>query len=357
VLERWGQLTGKQLLDAGLDREDIEEGEIYDAVIWMTTDGDVLKAAPSTVDGVPIPFYFFQPYTDESSFWPEGLPEIIRDCQEAINASARMILDNSAITAGPQIGINMDAVRDDIDVTNVHPFKVWPFESAEDLRTAFQVWSIPSATSETMAIMEKFAQISDEVSVPRFMRGDNAGVEGAGETASGLSMLMSSASLPIKDMVAGFDAGITEPFIKALYRWNMRFHDDDRIKGDYAVAARGSTSLMAQELMGQKLMQSMSILSAPPMQGMVDFEKTLEYVIRALNLPDDIQLTKQEMERRQMDQMMKAKQAELQAVMQEMQKQGISPQQALMMLAQKTMQGMPEGAGSSQGGPLPGVRS
>ncbi|TVM35612.1 hypothetical protein DQK91_02810 [Oceanidesulfovibrio marinus] len=350
VLERWGQLTGQQLLDAGLDRDDIEESDTYDAVIWMTKDGTVLKAAPVPVDGVGIPFYFFQPYEDESSFWSESLPEIIRDPQEAINAAARATLDNAAICTGPQIGVNMSALQAGEDPTNVHPFKVWMFESVEDMKSAFQVYTLPSYTKEHMAIMEKFSQVSDEVSVPRFMRGDNAGVDGAGDTASGLSMLMSSATLPIKDTVAKFDSGVTEPFIRALYRWNMRFHDDERIKGDYSVIARGSTSLLAQELMGRRLMEAMSVLFSPALAEQTDREKVYEYVVRALNLPDDIQMDQEEVERQRMQVFMQQKRAELQAVMEELEKKGIPPEQALMQMAQSSMAVLQQ-ANAQGGGP------
>ena len=333
ILERWGQVTGQELLACGLEREEIEESESYDAVIWMTQDGRVLKAAPVPVDGVSIPFYFFQPYEDEASFWGESLPEIIRDCQEAINAAARVTLDNAAITAGPQIGVNVSAMQNHEDATDVYPFKVWMFESAEDLQNSFKVFTLPSATAESMAIMEKFSQLSDEVSVPRFMRGDNSGVSGAGDTASGLSMLMGSAALPIKDVVSTFDSGVTEPFIRALYRWNMRFNDDERVKGDYSVIARGSTSLMAQELMGRRLMEAMSVLFSQALAEQTDRVKVYEYVVRALNLPDDIQMDQEEVERQKMEEVLRIKRAELQAALEEMQRRGVPPEQALMMIA------------------------
>jgi hypothetical protein len=61
-------------------------------------------------------------------------------------------------------------------------------------------------------------------------------------------MLMSAASVTLKDQVKLFDEGITKPFITAMYHWNMQFSPKPELKGDFKVRARGWTGLVAREL-------------------------------------------------------------------------------------------------------------
>ena len=74
-----------------------------------------------------------------------------------------------------------------------------------------------------------------------YMSGDNA-TSGAAGTSSGLSMLMGAVNIVIKDLLTSFDEGVTIPFIQALYHWNMQFHADPKIKGDFDIVATGSAS-------------------------------------------------------------------------------------------------------------------
>ena len=84
------------------------------------------------------------------------------------------------------------------------------------------------------------------------MNGENV-ASGAAGTSSGLSMLMGAVNIVIKDLITAWDEGITQPFIRAMYAWNMKFNSDDSIKGDYDVVATGSASLIAKEVRARQL--------------------------------------------------------------------------------------------------------
>jgi hypothetical protein len=99
-----------------------------------------------------------------------------------------------------------------------------------------------------------FENNADEVTaIPRYMNGDTAG--GAAGTSSGLSMLMGNVNIVLKDLVSSWDEGVTRSFIQGLYFWNMQFHPDNKIKGDFDVKARGVSSLVAKEVRAQALDQ------------------------------------------------------------------------------------------------------
>lgn len=69
---------------------------------------------------------------------------------------------------------------------------------------------------------------------------------GAGETASGLSMLMGASNILLKDRVKDFDEYVSAPFIRAMYRFNMQWNPREEIKGDYEVVATGRSRLSAK---------------------------------------------------------------------------------------------------------------
>jgi hypothetical protein len=115
-----------------------------------------------------------------------------------------------------------------------------------------------------MGMIQFFMGAADEVTaIPRYMYGDSQNVGGAGKTASGLSMLMGAANVTVKDQIKNFDDGITLPFIKGLYFWNMEFNPKNNIKGDYEVTAKGSTSLIAKEVKAESLITFMNVTNNP----------------------------------------------------------------------------------------------
>jgi hypothetical protein len=123
------------------------------------------------------------------------------------------------------------------------------------------------------------------------MYGDSQNVGGAGKTASGLSMLMGAANVTVKDQIKNFDDGITLPFIKGLYFWNMEFSPKENIKGDYQVMAKGSTSLIAREVKAESLIQFMNVTNNPTDLMYTKRDNVLREYTRVLDL-DDMDLIK-----------------------------------------------------------------
>ncbi|MFP3670459.1 hypothetical protein SB717_35820, partial [Priestia sp. SIMBA_032] len=62
-----------------------------------------------------------------------------------------------------------------------------------------------------------------------------------------LSMLMESANKGIKDAIRHIDRGVVRRVIEALWLFNMRYSDDNAIKGDCKVVARGANAMLQRE--------------------------------------------------------------------------------------------------------------
>ena len=212
----------------------------------------------------------------------------MRDVQELINSAFRAMLDNAAISAGPQVEVNMDLMSEDEDLRDFYPFKVWVRTGVgqDASAPAIRMLDFPSYTGEFERMIEMFRNYGDEVtSIPRYMWGEASG--SAARTASGLSMLMGSANVTIKDQVKNFDDGITKPFITAMYYWNMQFSTDEDIKGDYSVIAQGTSSLMAKEVRSQSLISFAQMTAAPADASIVKRPQLIRAIAESLDLDED----------------------------------------------------------------------
>jgi len=253
VLERWGYLDGQQLRDAGVDVPEERAHESFFSNVWLLPNGQIIKAVLQPINGVTWPYHIYYFDKDESSIFAEGLASIMRDDQTMLNASTRLMLDNAAITSGPQLEVTPGLLTSMEKVDEFNPWKVWLRNNASPGQRAVHAIELPSRLPELSAMAQMFENNADEVSaIPRYMSGENA-TSGAAGTAAGMSMLIGNVNIVIKDLISNWDEGVTISFIKGLYHWNMQFSSDDAIKGDFDVKARGTASLVAKEVRARAL--------------------------------------------------------------------------------------------------------
>lgn len=321
VLERWGWLTGEQLAAAGVEVQEERKHESFFANVWVLPDGQVIKTAIRPINGVTWPYHFYYFDKDETSIFGEGLAAIMRDDQTMINAATRMILDNAALTASPMMEVNIGLLAKVEDATRLGPRKVWLRNSQNPGQRAVVPVELPSRLGELNSIVQMFDANADEVSaVPRYMSGENVG-NGAAGTASGMSMLMGAVNIVIKDLVTAWEEGVMQPFLTAMYRWNMQFNPDPEIKGDYNIKARGSSSLVAKEIRTRQLNEFALTTSNPMDAPFVKRDKLLRYRAEANELADVVK-TEEEVKAEQdgsQNQMMQVQMQEMQLRMAKMQ--------------------------------------
>jgi hypothetical protein len=166
-----------------------------------------------------------------------------------------------------------------------------------------------------MAVYEKFAVLADEYTgIPRYMTGGSA-TGGAARTASGMSMLMTNAGKSIKQVIANIDEHVIKPCVDRLYYYNMRYSDDADLKGDVDIVARGAASVLEKEQAQQRRNEFLSIaLNSPAAQQVVGMEGIAELLRQAagtLDMNVDKIVPSADV--------MKAKQAEQEAMLQQQQ--------------------------------------
>lgn len=249
ALEFWGKVTGKMLVEWGVDEEEIEDqAREYDANVWLV--GNYVIKAVLNYDPLGE-----KPYAKTSfikrpgSFWGSGIPEIIEDIQNVCNAAARALVNNMGISSGPQVEVNLERIPPNEDITQLHPWKIWqvtndPFGSSAPAVRFTQ----PDDNANTlMAVYDRFSKLADDHSgIPSYMYGD-LNVQGAGRTASGLSMLMGSAGKGIRQVVMHIDSDVIKPIVHRQFVYNMRYDEDESIKGDVEIQAKGAVNLAVKE--------------------------------------------------------------------------------------------------------------
>lgn len=256
LYEYWGTLDAVDLRECGINVPDEESDLVIEVNVWGLGGYAVKIALAEGASDMYSLFYFEK---DETSIYGDGLPRIMRHSQEAISASARMILDNGAVTAGPQMEVNHSLLMPGQNITKFRPRKLWWREGRgmESQWPAIRPIQFDSHITELKAIMDTFRQLADEETcLPTWMISSPSSTN---ETAQGSSMRMGMLSISVKDIVRNFDT-FTEKVIKSVYEWNMDFNPRDDIKGDYTIRAKGVSSLVGKELRMQAMSQMRSVL-------------------------------------------------------------------------------------------------
>ncbi len=123
-------------------------------------------------------------------------------------------------------------------------------------------------------------QMADELTnLPMLMQGQQGQ---APDTVGGMQMMLNNASVVLRRIARLFDDRVTEPHIRRYYEWLMEYGEDDSIKGDFQIDARGSTALVERDIQNQAILQ-MGALVGNPSFG-IDPEKWIQEALKAQRL-------------------------------------------------------------------------
>lgn len=265
-LEFSGPVRGKDLIEWGMEEKDVPDvDKDYEASVWLIGQW-VIKAQinPDPLNRRP---YYKTSYEEvPGSYWGLGLPDLLEDVQGVANAAVRSLVNNMGMASGPNVGINVDRLPPGEDLTNIHPWKIWQFQDSQvgANTPAIEFFQPNSNVNELLTVVDKFYQFADDFSmVPRYLGGSADIAGGVGRTASGMSMLMNAANKGMKGVVSNIDLAVMTPMLESLYNFNMLFSDDQTIKGDSQVIARGAVSLMQLESLQLRRNEFLQVTANP----------------------------------------------------------------------------------------------
>jgi hypothetical protein len=286
VLEYWGVLDTELAEQADIELPDeVEDRDEVQVNVWICN-GQILRLVINPFTPTRIPYsavpYELNPY----GFFGIGVAENMEDTQLLMNGFMRMAVDNGALSGNLLIEIDETNLVPGQDLS-VYPGKVFRRQGGQ-VGAAIHGTKFPNVSNELLMMFDKARQLSDEATgIPSYSHGVG-GVMGVGRTASGMSMLMGAAAQNIKAVVRNLDDYLLAPLGKALFAFNMQFSFDQQYtKGDLSVIARGTESLMRNEIRSQRLLQFMQMTANQQMAPFVKYDFILRELAASMDLDED----------------------------------------------------------------------
>ena len=248
VINYWGSVPGRILLDWGMDQSQVPDADLdYDINAWFVEGTKYVVKAVINKTGI-------KPYSKAcferipGAFWGKSLPEILRDDQDMCNGTVRAIQNNEAFSSLPISEVDISKV---VDGENTH--ELWAGRTFQtdtkgmNSGPVVRFYQPPSVVGELLSVYEKFSRSMGEKSgIPDFVHGNTRG-GGVTSTASGISMFLGMAGKIINDLINDIDTEIVATTIERTYNYNMLYDSDISIKGDANVVIRGISALSVKE--------------------------------------------------------------------------------------------------------------
>lgn len=292
--EMWifhGHCMRQQLQAMGVELDHDAEEQLP-AMAVMINDR-LVKAVLSPLESGEFPYDVLAWQRRPGMPWGIGISRQIRTVQRMINANTRAMMDNSGLSAAPQIVIGNGITPVD-GVFSIRPGKLWRAEAGSDVQDvtkAFASFSVTSVQNELMNIIQ-FAQkmAEDTTGMPAMLQGIRGD---APQTLGGMQMQNNNATSVLRRLAKRFDDYMTRPHIQRYFDWMMSYSDDDSIKGDFEIEVRASSALVERDAQQQFLMSLLQASANPVYE--LDPAKLAAELCRGQRLdPKNFQLTEEQ---------------------------------------------------------------
>lgn len=282
VLEFWGSIEVTLLKENGVKvPKELENADELQANIWYCN-GRILRMVLNPFKPARIPYYAVPYELNPYSLFGIGIAENMDDTQTLMNGFMRMAVDNAVLSGNLVFEVDETNLTPGQDLS-VYPGKVFRRQGGAPGQAIFGT-KFPNVSNENLQLFDKARVLADEsTGLPSFSHGQT-GVSGVGRTASGISMLMNAASGGVKTVIKNLDDYLLRPLGEAFFSFNMQFDFDPEIKGDLEVKARGTESLMANEVRSQRLMQFLQVASSPALAPYAKFPYIIREIAKSMDL-------------------------------------------------------------------------
>lgn len=307
--EYWGEVDHEDLAACGVKTGEKDPLRSISACVVLINN-TVVKAFLNPLDGGEIPYDYYVWEKCAGSVWGYGVPYLMRAQQRVLNAAWRQMMDNSGVSSGPQIVLNPNVIQPADKQWQLTSRKIWwATDEIDDVRKAFATFEFDSHQKELAAIIQMATELADqETGVPMLLQGENGS---APDTVGGMQMLMNSANVVLRRLVKQFDDQITRPHIRRYYDYNMLYNEDEEVKGDFSIDARGSSALLIRDIQNQAFLNLLAA-GANPIYGMfLDTQKLFEKALQAQHI-DPAEVFKSEEEIEQLKEQQKAAEGQAQ---------------------------------------------
>jgi len=300
--EYWGEVDHEDLEACGIKLGEKDILRTVNACVVMIN-STIVKAFLNPLDDGQLPYDFYVWEKVAGSCWGYGVPYLMRSQQKVLNSAWRQMMDNAGVSSGPQIEMNPNVIQPADKQWQLSSRKIWfATDDMDDVRKAFATFEFNSHQEELANIIKMAVELADqETGVPTIMQGEKGA---APDTVGGMQMLMNSANVVLRRLVKQFDDQVTKPHIRRYYDYNMLYNEDEEIKGDFSVDARGSSALLVRDIQNQAFLNLLAAATNPVFGMFIDPQKLFEKALQAQHI-DPAEIFKSEDEIEQMKEMQK----------------------------------------------------
>jgi hypothetical protein len=273
-----------------------DTGEMVDAIVIMAG-GVVVKVAESPY-GARRPAHRCAYEEVEHEMWGVGVAENNAPHQKTVNAAFRLFMEGKGMALLGTKSVDRSLFLQTENFIK-SPGKVYQFKpglSPDERKTAIIEHTEPDITGGWLDVIKMSEQFSDDdTGITKYTQGDDS--SNLNKTATGISMIMSASSLPIKEVIQHIDANWIEPIIECLIDWNLKYLEPEtveKIHGKDVAAtwtqvkqfgkasfmewqATGTSSFMQKEILTNKLRAfSEFAMSNPATAPLIDARELLQ---------------------------------------------------------------------------------
>lgn len=280
--EYWGEVDHDDLEATGVEVGEKDVLRTVSACVVMIN-STVVKAFLNPLDSGDIPYDFYVWEKISGSCWGYGIPYLMRSQQKVLNAAWRQMMDNAGVSSGPQIVMKPGVIQPADKRWELSSRKIWyATDDMDDVRKAFATFEFNSHQGELSAIIKMATELADqETGVPMILQGEKGA---APDTVGGMQMLMNSANVVLRRLVKQFDDMVTKPHIRRYYDYNMLYNEDEEVKGDFSVDARGSSALLVRDIQNQAFLNLLAAGANPIYGKYLDTQKLFEKALQAQHI-------------------------------------------------------------------------
>jgi hypothetical protein len=294
VARFFGKVPESLIKYGEVDSEE-EVGELVDVVVVMA--GGVVVKVDKSPYGMKSPTMRCAYEEEEGEMWAVGVAENNIPHQKVTNAAFRLFMEGKgmALLGTSSVDRSKFLPTEDFKKTPGKVYQMKPGLSPEERKEAIVHHLEPDITGGWMDVIRMSEQFSDDdTGITKYTQGDDS--RNLNKTASGISMIMSASSLPIKEVIQNIDEMWIEEIVERTIEWDLKYLEVDtvqKIHGDEIAElwkqikqfgkssfmdwqATGTSSFMQKEVLTSKLRAFADFaLSNPSTAPLIDARELL----------------------------------------------------------------------------------
>lgn len=296
AIRHYGFFSGKELAKYGITG--LDDMQFYNASVTVIGEVTIQAFVLPSPDATQRPVYATSFEKTSDRIPGSSICQKIRDVERCYMAMLRFAVKNAGYASEPITEADYTRLAKYMapeDIGSLVPGMLYLTDPdmSGGSQAAFRFHDVPSNTGSYINIMQYFSDLADRITqLPASLHGEPVGT-GANRTYRGMAMLYGNALKPIQSALANMDEYMFKPLGTQLYNLNMRFSDDEDIKGDCEVQAQGATGLLQKEVAKQTAMETLQVVAqvGAAAQGLIPPQAVawaMDQVLRTSGVPSAV---------------------------------------------------------------------